>query len=258
MTPPPGFFISGTDTGVGKTAVAGALALALRRRGVNVGVMKPFQTGVAPGPDGWRHADGRLLALAAGAGDPPELITPVCLEMPAAPWVAAEAAGEKIELEAVFNAYHALRSRHDTLVVEGAGGICVPITRGFWMGDLARVVGLPLIVVARPTLGTINHTILTVEHARARGLTVAAIVLNQYPANPSPVERSNPEVLAALAGLDRVWTLPHVDAPADDSHLIRTLADWAREAGLIECLLPAAGSTGEPEVKRCRETRPPP
>src|SRR5205823_4609969 len=123
----PGIFITGTDTGVGKTAVAAALAGALRSRGLDVGVMKPVQSGAERGPGGLVAPDGHFLAIAAGVEDPPEWVCPVCLEAPLAPSVAAEMEGREIDLGVVFAAYRALRERHDWLIVEGAGGICVPI-----------------------------------------------------------------------------------------------------------------------------------
>jgi dethiobiotin synthetase len=169
-----GWFVTGTDTGVGKTVVACGLARALRRRGLDVGVMKPVETGV--GPEG--PADGRALREAAGVGDALAEIVPERFALPAAPTVAAAREGRRVDLAAVDAAFAALAARHALLVVEGAGGLLAPAAPGLAMADLAARLGLPLVVVARAALGTINHTRLTLEAARARGLAVAGVVVS--------------------------------------------------------------------------------
>lgn len=199
-----GVFVTGTDTGVGKTVVAAALARALRQHSINAGVMKPVQTGALRTPDGLIATDARFLAAAAGIMDPPDLVCPVRLELPLAPSVAARLEGREINVPAMMNAYHELRQRHDWLIVEGAGGLAVPIAGEYLMRDLAREMSLPLLVVARPGLGTINHTLLTVEFARASGIEVLGVVINDYPCVPDLAERTNPEAIAWL-----------VDVPVD-------------------------------------------
>lgn len=169
-----GVFVTGTDTGVGKTRVACALAASLRGRGLDVGVMKPIETGVgAAGP-----LDALALRAAAGCSDPLEEICPEPLALPAAPAVAARHAGRAIDLERIFRAYRGLCARHDCMLAEGAGGLLVPVTRELSMADLARQLGLPLLLVARSALGTLNHTLLTLEAAVARGLPVRGVVIS--------------------------------------------------------------------------------
>jgi dethiobiotin synthetase len=159
MTRPRGFFVSGTDTGVGKTVASCALVQGLRARGIDVGVMKPIETGV--GSDG--PLDAQALREAAGVEDSLGEICPLQFALPAAPNVAAAAEGRGIDLAFLLRSFDALAARHDVMVVEGAGGLLVPTADTCDMGDLARQFELELIVVARMGLGTINHTLLTLR-----------------------------------------------------------------------------------------------
>lgn len=221
---PPGVFVTGTDTGVGKTVVACALAERLAARGVDVGVMKPIETGVgAQGP-----LDAIALAEAADTADPLEVVCPVRLELPAAPDVAAAAEGRAIDFAAIRSAFAALRERHELVIVEGAGGLLVPIAPDYAMADLAAELGLPLLVVARGRLGTVNHTRLTLEVAAARGLPVAGVVVSHGPIPLSSADAAN---LAALRGLlgpllvGEVLPLePGASAPASAIDVERLLA----------------------------------
>jgi dethiobiotin synthetase len=187
----PGFFVTGTDTGVGKTVVACALVRALRAAGRDVGVMKPAETGV--GDDGPR--DAIALRDAAGASDPLDEICPVQLSLPAAPSVAADDDGVAIDLDAIREAYRTLAARHDCMVVEGAGGLLVPLVRGFTMADLAAELGLPVLLVARAALGTINHTLLSLEAIESRGLPLAGVVVSHA---EGPISDADEKNLTAL------------------------------------------------------------
>jgi len=188
-----GLFVTGTDTGVGKTLVACALAAALRARGIDVGAMKPVETGV--GPEG--PSDAQALSAAARASDPLDAVCPQRFALPAAPSVAAAEAGCRVDLGAIRRAFDALTRRHEWLVVEGAGGLLVPLHDDFTMGELARELELPLLVVARAALGTINHTRLTLEAAAARGLRVAGVVISHGAVPIAPADAAN---LGALRG----------------------------------------------------------
>jgi dethiobiotin synthetase len=191
-----GLFVTGTDTGVGKTVVACALARALRARGVDVGVMKPVETGV--GADG--PSDALALRAAAGGDDPLDLLCPQRFALPAAPIVAAAHAGARLDLDAIRRAFDGLRERHAFLVVEGAGGLLVPLARGIAMAELARELALPVVVVARAALGTINHTLLTLEACRSRGLPVAGVVISHASGPLSPADAANLEALREALG----------------------------------------------------------
>lgn len=169
-----GCFVTGTDTGVGKTLVGCAIVRALVARGVDVAVRKPIETGV--GPEG--PLDAQALRAAAGSSEPLDAVCPVALPLPAAPSVAAADAGHDIPLERLLECVRAAIARHAFTLVEGAGGLLVPIAAGYAMADLARDLALPVVIVARARLGTLNHTHLTLEAARARGLRVAGVVLS--------------------------------------------------------------------------------
>lgn len=203
-----GVFVTGTDTGVGKTLVACAIARGLRARGVDVGVMKPIETGV--GIEGPR--DAIALREAAGASDPLELVCPFAFALPAAPTIAAAVEGREIDLAAIQNAFAELASRHEILVVEGAGGLLVPAAKGASMADLARGFGFPLLVVARAELGTINHTLLTLEAAAARGLAVAGVVVSHSGGALSSADGENLEALREALGETLVGEIPPLRA----------------------------------------------
>jgi dethiobiotin synthetase len=239
MSMGPGVFITGTDTGVGKTVVAAALAGAFRRRGIDVGVMKPVETGVLAAPEGSIAPDARFLAAAASAHDPPELVCPVQLRAPLAPSVAASLEGVEVSVPEILAAYRELRRRHAFLIVEGAGGICVPLTGSYLMADLAREMELPLLVVARPGLGTINHSVLTVRYARAAGLAVLGVVIADYPSDPGPAERTSPAVIEGLAGVPILGFLPHDPELDVDASRTGALAASLDENPILERFLEA-------------------
>jgi len=199
-----GVFITGTDTGVGKTVVACALLRALRAQGVDAGGMKPIETGV--GPEGPR--DAMALLAAAGGLDALEIVCPQRFALAAAATVAAAAEGLRVDLDAVRRAFAALAARHRSLVVEGAGGLLAPAAEGASMADLAAELGLPLLVVARASLGTINHTRLTLEAAAARGLPLAGVVISHGAAPLPAADRANLAALRAELGARLVGEIP--------------------------------------------------
>lgn len=223
-----GFFVTGTDTGVGKTRVACGLARALRERGYGVGVMKPAETGVAAadalGPDG------AALRAAAGADDPPERISPYRFPLAASPLAAARAVGAAVALGPIGAAFSALVERHPVLVVEGAGGWAVPFGAEIDTAHVAALMGLPVVVVARRGLGTVNHTRLTVDAVRGAGLPVAAVVLN---GPPDAADASRADNAALIAERTRVWVFedlpwgePGREAGAFAALAGRLAADW--------------------------------
>jgi dethiobiotin synthetase len=220
-----GIFVTGTDTGVGKSVLAAAICSVLAARGERVAAFKPVVTGLDDPPGEW-PLDHELLAAAASASQSPEEIAPLRFGPPASPHLAAELAGERIEPRLLADAARAAGGRADALVCEGVGGLMVPITPGYLVRDLAVDLGLPLVIAARPGLGTINHSLLTVEAARAAGLDVRAVVLTPWPDEPSTLERSNRDTITSLAAVD-VATLGPTD-PSDlegaAEHL--PLADW--------------------------------
>ena len=216
-----GLFVTATDTGVGKTEVACALVSGARAAGLDVGAMKPAQSGVTPG----EPSDAERLLAAAGGGDPIELVCPYEFEAPLAPAVAARLGGVEISLARILAAARALASRHAALVVEGAGGLLVPLTARETYADLAVALGLPVLVVARAGLGTVNHAALTVEALRRRGLVVAGLVLNRTGPVDDPSVPHNAAELEKLTGAPVLATLPYLrDITAREPFLRSALA----------------------------------
>jgi dethiobiotin synthetase len=219
-----GVFVTGTGTEVGKTVVAAVIARTLAAEGKRVAVFKPAVTGLEE--DG--EADHELLLRASGSDQSAEEIAPYRYRPPASPHLAASMADGEIDPEHLRATARAAASGADALVCEGVGGLLVPLTGGlnramrehgapsYLVRDLAVDLGYPLVVVASPGLGTINHTLLTIEAARTAGLEVAAVVLTPWPREPSEVERSNHETIAALGGIE-VLTLPPLDLAAPAS-----------------------------------------
>jgi len=201
-----GLFVTGTDTGVGKTEVAAALLRGHRAAGLDVAGMKPAQSGVEPGVP----SDADRLREAAGGGDDPALVCPYTFAAPLAPGVAARLEGHEISLERILEAARALAARHAALLVEGAGGLLVPLGPRETYADLAVALGLPILVVARAGLGTVNHTALTCEALRARGLAVRGVVLNRPSAATDPSEAHNPAEIERLAAAPVLASLPFV------------------------------------------------
>jgi dethiobiotin synthetase len=220
-----GVFVTGTGTGVGKTVVAATLAQTLAREGREVAVFKPAVTGLDEPLADRPLADHELLRVAAGSRQSDEEIAPYRYGPPASPHLAAAMAGEEIEPTRLLKAAHAAAAGADALVCEGVGGLLVPLAGAvcnptgervgppYLVRDFAVELGYPLVVAASPGLGTINHTLLTIESARAAGLEVATVVLTPWPADPTAIERSNRETIAALGKVE-VRTLPPLDLSA--------------------------------------------
>ena len=212
----PSFLVTGTDTGVGKTLASGGLAAEIARRGIPVGVMKPFATGARSVRGRLVSQDARFLRSAAGVDDPLDLINPICLKPPLAPSMAADVARTPIDLKKVWDAYTTLRARHATLIVEGVGGLLVPLFPRLTVADLAQKMRLPLLIVTRPSLGTLNHTALTVHVARSYGLRILGLVVNYtQPTRKGLAERLNPGALALFTRLPVLGEIPYLgDRPA--------------------------------------------
>lgn len=205
-----GCFVTATDTGVGKTVLAAALCAALRAAGTRVAAFKPVVTGI-DAPEPGVPSDDALLGACADVLAVPHRFGP-----PVSPHLAAALAGVTIEPPEVVAAARSAAAGAEVLVAEGVGGLLVPITEGWSVRDLAGELGLPVLVAARPGLGTINHTLLTLEAARTAGLDVRAVVLTPWPEEPGVMERSNHETIARLGGVE-VATLATVSALAPDA-----------------------------------------
>jgi dethiobiotin synthetase len=206
-----GVFVTGTGTEVGKTVVAAVIARTHAGSGERVAVFKPAVSGLADGGE----SDHALLRRAAGSSQSDDEIAPYRYDLPVSPHLGAELAGERIDPARLLAAARAASEAADFVVCEGVGGLLVPLTLGYLVRDLARDLGLPVVVAAPPGLGTINHTLLTIESARAVGLDVAAVVLTPWPHDPGAVESSNREAIRRLGAVE-VRTLPEIDVASPD------------------------------------------
>lgn len=214
-------FVTGTDTGVGKTLIAAALVRALAAAGARVSGMKPVAAGAQWIDGAWRNEDVEALAAAGNAGAPREDICPYLLRDPMAPHIAAERAGVCLDQRAILAAFGRLRARSGSVVVEGVGGFCVPLGADYGTADLARTMGLPVVLVVGLRLGCLNHAALTAEAVRARGLQLAAWVVNT-------IDPQMPEQERNVLALERIVAAPCLGripwlAPADPADVARRL-----------------------------------
>lgn len=219
-----GIFITATDTGVGKTVVSAALALLLRRRGVNVGVMKPVTSGCITRDGNLVSEDAEILAAAADITLSHD-VAPYILRNPVAPSVAAEAEGVRIEFSRILAAFHRVSDEHDFVIVEGAGGLMVPLAGGLLVADLVKLLSLPLLVVARPDLGTVNHTILTCMTARQLEIDVRGVIVNKFPENPGLAESTAPHLIDSLSGAPLLGRFPKTTA-LESAAAAEEIAEW--------------------------------
>ena len=206
-----GLFITATDTGVGKTLITGAIARLLRKAGKKVGVLKPVASGCRHDREGLVSGDAEFLAVCAATDYPLSAITPVCYATPAAPLVCAEREGRSVDFEAIAAAYGFLCQTCDVVLVEGIGGVLVPLTETETILDVAAALDLPTVIVARPGLGTINHTLLTLAAVRAAGLPVAGVVINGYNAATAGVPEETASEIISRCGRTNVLTVVPYD-----------------------------------------------
>jgi dethiobiotin synthetase len=233
-----GFFITGTDTGVGKTFVAAGLAALLRELGYRVGVMKPAETGCVERDGQLVPEDAVRLKQASGCAEPIETICPYRLPEPLAPSIAAERAGVKIDMDHLIAVYQAISSKHDVTLVEGAGGLMVPLLPSYTYADFARVNKLPILVVAANRLGAINHLLLTLEHASCKGLRALGYFLNQVSGESSLAVETNREVLSNLTAVPCWGEISHYSGSDADVDAWRRWFEEQVDAKLLEMFLP--------------------
>ena len=206
-----GVFITGTDTEIGKTTVAASLASLLRLSGWNVGVMKPFATGTRVFSTKYKSKDSALLARAAQVNDPDKEINPFFYSVPTAPFTAAKIMSEKEpSLEDALRICQKLAAKHNFMIVEGIGGIMVPLTREKCVLHFAKSLGLPTIIVAGSELGTINHTLLTVKICNDFGLNLLGIIINGMPAKVSLLKKQTVETIRELSKVRILSVIPYI------------------------------------------------
>jgi dethiobiotin synthetase len=206
-----GIFITGTDTNVGKTMIAAAFSWLIRRKGIDVGVMKPFAAAQKIFSKRYKSIDTATLAKAAHVRDADEEINPFFYHVPAAPIMAARIANQSTpSISAAVKAFNKLASKHEFMIVEGIGGIMVPLTRGAYVADLARALKLPTIIVARATLGTLNHIILTIQICRCYGLNVQGIIVNGMPERRGIVQKNLVLTIEELTDIQVLCVIPRI------------------------------------------------
>ncbi|HEX9481854.1 MAG TPA: dethiobiotin synthase [Solirubrobacteraceae bacterium] len=206
-----GLFVTATDTGVGKSVLSAALVAGMRAEGLAAVPYKPVLTGVdTPSAEGSWPPDDELLALAAGIEQ--TSVAPLRFGPAVSPHLAADLAGSAIDPEGLLAAARHLTPAGETLIVEGVGGLLVPLSGSYLVRDLAAALALPVLIAARPGLGTINHTLLTLQAVREAGLDVRAVVLTPWPADPDEMQCSNRHTIAELGAVE-VATLPVIESP---------------------------------------------
>jgi dethiobiotin synthetase len=209
----PGIFVTGTDTGVGKTLVAGGIADWFVRQGMRVAVSKPCATGCERRREGLVSSDAEFLAHCARTVHPLDMVCPQRYAEPLAPAVAAARAGQPLDWSSIDRSIVEMTAGAAAIVVEGVGGILVPMDERHTVLDMARWLALPAIIVARAGLGTINHTLLTIRALREAGIVVAGVVINRYPPETPPVaEETNPKAISQWAKVPVVCIIP--DCPS--------------------------------------------
>ena len=229
-----GLFITGTDTGVGKTLIAGGIVFVLRQQGLKVGVFKPIASGCRAEREGLISDDTEFLAMCAETDYPLSVITPVTYKTPAAPITCIDMENRPIDYEALAASYRYLCDACDVVIVEGIGGAMVPIDEEHTVLDLAAEFNLPMVIVARPNLGTINHSLLTIEAVRHAGLSVAGLVISGYNAETADIaEETSPDVICNFSDTPLLAVVPYdVHSNVEHGHLGRpvtealSLCDW--------------------------------
>jgi dethiobiotin synthetase len=205
-----GFFVTGTDTGIGKTVVSAGIAMAARRAGVDVGVFKPVATGCKSVREGLVSEDAEFLTAAADTVDPLDRVNPCRYAEPLSPHLAARRAKQPVDLDAVRQAWGILSAAHPYMIAEGAGGLLTPVTDRKFIADIAAELGLPLIIVTDPKLGTLTRTGCVIETARARKLPIAGVVVNRYdPETQDVAEETAPQELEKVFRVDVLAVLPN-------------------------------------------------
>ena len=203
------YFITGTDTGVGKTSITAGLAGSMRKLGVNVGVMKPIASGI-PQKTGFKSSDVDIIVEASQTKDSEDLINPVFLPIPTSPYDATKLLSLSVDMPLILTTFTKLLSIHDVLLVEGIGGIMTPITKNFFVADMIKVMGIETIIVTRATLGTLNHTMMTYQLCKDYGIKVKGLVINNFDEKGTAAEKNTPITLHEITGLDILGVVPFI------------------------------------------------
>lgn len=208
------YFITGTDTGIGKTCFAAGLALAMKKSGIDVGVMKPFATGT-PQKTGYQSEDVQVLTDASGTKDDESLVNPYFFPIPVSPYMAANKMKVTIDIKTVLDRFEKLQSVHDVMLVEGIGGIMTPLLKDYCVADLIKDMNLEALIVTGSRVGTVNHTLLTCDACKKYGIKAKGIIINNFDSAGYVVDELAAD-LTNLSGLDVLCSIPHLDLCSAD------------------------------------------
>ena len=173
------FFITGTDTDVGKTYITAGLAVTLRKMGIDVGVMKPFAAGT-PQPKGFKSEDVEILTRSAQVSDPEKLVNPQFFNMAASPYTASQKLKVKVKLSSALSSFKKLSKLHEMILVEGMGGLMTPILKNYFVSNMVKDMKLPAVIVVRTRIGTVNHTIMTCKMCEKFKIPIQGIIINNF------------------------------------------------------------------------------
>ena len=203
------YFITGTDTGVGKTSITAGLAGSMRKIGVDVGIMKPIATGY-PNKTGFKSSDVTKLVEAASVKDSENIINPVFLPLPTSPYDATKLLELSVDMSLIFEQFKKLLSLHEMLLVEGIGGVMTPITKNFFVADMIKKMEIDTIIITRATIGTLNHTVMTCKMCKDYGIKIRGLVINNFDDKGTPAEKNAPSTIYELTGIPILGTIPFI------------------------------------------------
>ena len=203
------YFITGTDTGVGKTTITAGLAASIKKLGVDVGVMKPIATG-NPQKNGFKSSDAYLLSHASEVKDPEELVNPIFMPIGVSPYDACKMLNLFFDKKLILDKFRELQNKHQMLLVEGIGGILTPLTKDYFVSDMIKDMGLETIIVTRSTLGTLNHTMMTVRTCHDYKIPIKGIIINNYDEKGGSAEANSPSTIHEITDIPILGILPYV------------------------------------------------
>ena len=230
MIVPKGYFISGTDTGIGKTVVTACLLAFYRKHSINTGIMKPIETGVDPSSSSEANSDAKFLLMVSGNLDTLEEVCPIRLKPTAAPLQAARMQDQPLNIDSILEQFHKLQRKYDQVLVEGIGGLLVPLKVDYLISDLIKEMQLPLIIVSSFSLGTLNHTLLTLKAAQLASIEIAGIILNHSENRPlNGIELGQKALIEELSGVPVIGQCPFISsisAEKFNNKLVEEIECW--------------------------------